>query len=174
MQHVSQWTMRDGTQVTIRPIHPEDQGLMVKFHESLSDRSVRLRYFYSFSLSARTAHERLARICFVDPHREIVLVAEHEDPNSGTHEILGVGRLSKLPGSNDAEAAVLVTDRYQRRGLGMELLRRLIQIARDQKLDRIVAEILRENLAMQTLVKRLGFQLVTSDDPSLVRGFLHL
>ncbi len=174
MQYVSQWTMTDGTQVTIRPIQPEDEALMVKFHKSLSNRTVRLRYFYSYSLSARTAHERLSRICFVEPDRETVLVAEHKDPNSATHEIVGVGRLSKLPESNDAEAALLVTDRYQRRGLGIELLRRLIEIAREQKLDRVVAEILGENLAMQILVKRLGFKLVTAGDPSVVRAVLYL
>lgn len=174
MQYVSQWTMTDGTQVTIRPIRPDDEPLMVKFHESLSDRSVRLRYFYSFSLSARTAHERLARICFADPDRETVLVAEHADPSSAAREILGVGRLSELPETNDAEIAVLVTDRYQRRGLGVELLRRLIQIAREQKLARIVVEILRQNPAMQGLVEKLGFRLGVSDDPSVATVVLDL
>ena len=173
-QYVSRWTMKDGTQVTIRPIRPEDEPLMVKFHESLSDRSVHLRYFSSFSLSARTAPERLTRICFIDYEREMALVADYEDASSGTQEILGVGRLSKLPGSNDAEVAVLVTDRYHQRGLGAELLRRLVQVARDEQLDRIVAEMLQENLAMQALAKRLGFRMVTSDDPALVRAVLNL
>ncbi len=106
-RYVSRWTMKDGTQVTIRPIRLEDEPLMVKFHESLSDRSVHLRYFSSFSLSARTAPERLLRVCFLDYDREMVLVADHNDPSSGTHEILGVGRLTKLRGTNDAEVAVL-------------------------------------------------------------------
>lgn len=166
--------MKDGTQVTIRPIRPEDEPLMVKFHESLSDRSVHLRYFSSFSLSARTAHERLTRICFVDNEREIALVADHEDGSSGAREILGVGRLSRFHGSKDAEVAVLVTDRYQRRGLGAELLRRLIKVAREEQLDHIVAEMLQENVAMQTLAKRLGFRMVTSDDLALVRAVLNL
>ncbi len=173
-RYVSRWAMKDGTQVTIRPIRPEDEPLMVKFHESLSDRSVHLRYFSSFSLGARTAPERLVRICFIDYEREMALVVEHEDASSGTHQILGVGRLSKLRGTNDAEVAVLVTDRHQHRGLGAELLRRLIQVARDEKLDRIVAEMLQENLAMQTLAKRLGFRIVTSDDPAVVRAVLNL
>ncbi len=173
-QYVSPCTMKDGTQVTIRPIRLEDEPLMVKFHESLSDRSVHLRYFSSFSLSARTAPERLLRVCFLDYDREMVLVADHKDPSSGTHEILGVGRLTKLRGTNDAEVAVLVTDRCQNRGLGTELLRRLIQVAQDEKLDRMVAEILLENLAMQTLAKRLGFRFVTSDDPAVVKAVLHL
>ncbi len=172
--YASGWTMKDGTQVTIRPIRRDDEPLMVKFHESLSDRSVRLRYFSSFSLSARTDHERLLRVCFVDYDREMALVAEHEDTISATREILGVGRLSRLQNSNDAEIAVLVTDRYQHCGLGTEMVRRLIQIAREQKLNRLVAEMLRENWAMQALVKRLGFHFVMPDEPALVRAVLSL
>ena len=83
-------------------------------------------------------------------------------------------RAGKLHGSNDAEVAVLVTDRYQHSGLGAELLRRLVQVARDEQLDRIVAEMLQENLAMQALAKKLGFRMVTSDDPALARAVLNL
>jgi acetyltransferase len=55
LQYVSPWTMKDGTQVTIRPIRPEDEPLIVKFHETLSDRSVYLRFFSSLSLSRRVS-----------------------------------------------------------------------------------------------------------------------
>ena len=48
--------MKNGTEVTLRPIRPEDEPLMVKFHQALSDRSVYMRYFYSLSLSSRVAH----------------------------------------------------------------------------------------------------------------------
>jgi len=61
LQYVWSWKMRDGNKVTIRPIRPEDEPLMVKFHETLSDRSVYLRYFSSLSLSRRIDHERLLR-----------------------------------------------------------------------------------------------------------------
>jgi acetyltransferase len=56
--------------------------LMVKFHGTLSDRTVYLRYFSSLSLAMRTAHEQLGRICFSDYEREMVLVAEYKDPQS--------------------------------------------------------------------------------------------
>ena len=59
-QYVSKWTMKDGREVTIRPIRPEDEPLMAEFHRTLSDRTVYLRYFASLSLSARIAHERLS------------------------------------------------------------------------------------------------------------------
>lgn len=173
-QYVSPWTMKGGIEVTIRPIRAEDEPLMVKFHETLSDRTVYLRYFSSLSLAARTAHERLVRICFSDYEREMVLVAEYRDPQTGEPHILGVGRLNKLQADKAAELAVLISDQYQHRGLGSELLRRLIQIARDEKLSRIVAEMLRDNLAIQTTLRRLGFRFRLLGDPTSVQAVLDL
>ena len=166
--------MKDGNQVTIRPIRPEDEPLMVKFHETLSDRSVYLRYFCSLSLSRRVEHERLLRICFSDYDRELALVAERTDPDTGACRVVAVGRMNKLHASNEAEVAVLVSDRYQNHGLGNELLRRVIQIARDEKLSRVSAEMLTDNIAMQVIVKRLGFKVHASEDRTSVRAFLDL
>jgi acetyltransferase len=169
-----QWTMRDGTQVRIRPIGLEDEPLMIDFHEGLSGRSVYMRYFESLSFKARTAHERLSRICFADPQQETVLVAVHTDPSTRAHRILAVGRLSKLPDGKTAEIAALVTDDYQGRGLGTELLKRLVQAARSQGIHRITAEMLRDNTLMQTVAKRLGFRLHQLKDPRSVRAAMDL
>ena len=147
---------------------------MVKFHEVLSDRTVYLRYFCSMSLAARTAHERLVRICFADPERETVLVAIHIDKSTGEQNIVAVGRLNKLLPKSEAEVAILVSDEYQGRGLGGELLRRLVQAARDQKLDRIFAEMLRDNTTMQVLLKKAGFRLRLFADPRSVSAVLEL
>jgi acetyltransferase len=70
-QYVQPWKMKDGIEATIRPIRPEDEPLMVKFHETLSDRSIYYRYFHYMKLSQRIAHERLTRICFIDYDREV-------------------------------------------------------------------------------------------------------
>jgi len=174
LQYVAPWTMRDGNQVTIRPIRPEDEPLMVKLHETLSDRSVYLRYFCSLSLSRRVAHERLLKICFGDYDREMALVAERIDPVTQERRIIGVGRLSKLHGKNEAEVAVLVSDQYQKLGLGNELLRRVVEVARDEKLSQVSAEMLTDNLAMQIIMKRLGFRVRTEEDMTSVRAFLDL
>jgi len=171
-EYVAPWTMKDGTSVTLRPIRPEDETLMVKFHETLSQQSAYLRYFYFLSLTSRVAHERLIRMCFVDYDREMALVADHRDANAGEDRIVAVGRLSKLQRRNEAEVAVLVSDPYQHRGLGAELLRRLIEIARNEKLDCIIADILQENEAMKALAKRFGFHFRASDDPAVVRAVL--
>ncbi len=171
-RYVSPWTMKDGTQVTIRPIRPEDEPLIAKFHETLSDRSVYLRYFCSLSLSRRVAHERLLRICFGDYDREMALVAEHTDPGTGERRILGVGRMNKLHNKNEAEVAALVSDNYQKLGLGHELLRRVVQIARDEKLSQVSAEMLPDNIAMKAVFRRLGFRIRAGEDLSSL--FAHM
>jgi acetyltransferase len=174
MQYVAQWTMNNGEQVLLRPIRPEDEPLMVRFHESLSDQSVHLRYFHMEKLSTRIAHERLIRKCFIDYDREMALVADRVAPDTGQHEILGVGRLTRMGGGREAEIAVLVTDRFQRAGLGTELMRRLIQVAREEKLERIVANFLLENATLRTIAERLGFTLEPSDDPECMTAALRL
>ena len=173
-QYVAPWTMKNGEQVTLRPIRPEDEPLMAGFHETLSDRSVYLRYFYSLSLSRRVEHERLVRICFGDYDREMALLAERTDPATGERQIMAVGRLSKLHAVNEAEVAVLVSDQYQKLGLGNELLRRVIQVARDERLSRVSAEMMPDNIAMQIITKRIGFRVRANEDPMSVRAFLDL
>ncbi len=157
--YVAGWTMPDGRSVTIRPIRPEDESLMVAFHQGLSDQSVYLRYFHMLPLDRRVAHERLARICSIDYEREMVLVAESKNPQTGAPEILGVGRLTKIPGTTEAEFALLVADRVQGRGLGTELLRRLLQVAAEEKLSRVTGDVLAENRPMQSVCLKLGFRL---------------
>src|SRR6185369_5288158 len=109
----------------IRPVRPEDEPLMVKFHHTLSENAVRHRYFGAFRLSDRISHQRLRRNCFNDFDREIVLVVDRETSDT-SHEILGVARLSKDRGLNDAEFAIIVATPWQGRGLGTELTRRLV------------------------------------------------
>ena len=168
------WTMRDGTQVLIRSIRPEDETLMVAFHERLSERSVYMRYFESLSFKARTAHARLSRICFVDPQQETVLVAVHSDRGTGSQRILAVARLTKLPDGTTAEIAALVSDDHQGRGLGTELLRRLLQMAPKQGIRRINAEMLRDNILMQSIARKLGFRLYLLEDPRSVRAAMDI
>ncbi|MGC9940836.1 MAG: bifunctional acetate--CoA ligase family protein/GNAT family N-acetyltransferase [Verrucomicrobiota bacterium] len=163
-QYVSSWKLNDGEPVTIRPIRPEDEPLMVTFHETLSEQSVYQRYFAQLKLDQRIAHERLTRICFNDYDREIALVVEHQDAKSGRRDILGVGRLSKARGLNEGEFALLVNDRWQRQGLGTELLTRLVQVGRAEKLARITALIMADNHAMQHVSKKVGFKVDYDDD----------
>jgi len=157
-QYVTAWRMKNGTEAEIRPIRPEDEPLLIKLHQALSDRSVYMRYFQPLKLSQRTAHERLTRICFIDYDREIALVVEHK-ADDGMSEIIGIGRLSKLRGTSDAEMAVLIDDRYQHQGMGTELYRRLLEVARKEKVKRVVSTILSENRDMRAICQKLGFKM---------------
>jgi acetyltransferase len=158
-QYVEDWTLKNGTPVVIRPIRPEDEPLIVQFHETLSQQSVYFRYAHMVKLSHRVAHERLTRICFIDYDRDMALVAEGVDPDTGNLCILAAARLSRIHGTAEAEFSMLVGDRYQNQGLGSELLRRLIQVVKDEQLQRITADILPDNRMMQHVCQKLGFRL---------------
>jgi acetyltransferase len=164
VQYVSAWTMKNGGQVNIRPIRAEDEPLMVKFHEGLSDESVYLRYFQQVKLSVRTAHERLARVCFLDYDREIGLLAEYSDPSTNDTRVVAIGTLQKMFPKSEGEVAVLVSDGFHGQGLGKELIARLVSFARDERLQVVYATTMAENYAMTAIFRRLGFQLSTDED----------
>ncbi|HEY7680599.1 MAG TPA: GNAT family N-acetyltransferase, partial [Terriglobia bacterium] len=168
--YISTWKLPDGGQVILRPIRPDDEPLMVRLHETLSEQSVYLRFFGTISLSQRTAHQRLVRTCFIDYDREMALVAVRSDPESNQSEIIGVGRLIKKHGAAEAEIAVLVTDRFQGKGLGTELVRQLLKIAPLEGARRIVADMLAENKSMQRVFQKMGFRLRLDVRDQAVRG----
>lgn len=173
-QYVAPWTLKDGTSLTIRPIRPEDEPLIVKFHETLSERSVYMRYLHLMKLSQRVSHDRLTRICFIDYDRQMALVADYQNPETGEQELVGVARLSKLRGRNQAEFSLLVSDPFQYRGLGSELLQRLLQVGRAEKLSRIAADIHPENQVMQHLCEKLGFTLYRGLADEVVKAEIDL
>jgi acetyltransferase len=156
-QYSSDWKLRDGTAITIRPIRPEDEPLMVKFHGTLSPETVHYRYFQQSTLETRTEHQRLTRICFNDYDREIALVAVRQDPATMQHEIIGVGRLIRVRGVDVGEFAIVLSDKVQRQGLGTRLLGLLVQVGKQEGLKKIFGEILPDNLGMLRVAKKVGF-----------------
>lgn len=173
-QFVKTWQFDDGTEAVIRPIRPSDEPMMVVFHTTVSERSVYLRYFHMMSLDRRVSHERLRRICFIDYDRDIVLVAERRHPETAEQQILAVGRLNKARQVNEAEFAVLIGDEFQGHGLGTELVRNLLEIARAEKLDRVTADILPENDNMLRVCRLFGFRLQHSVEEHVVKADLAL
>ena len=147
---------------------------MVRFHETLSERSVYFRYFHAMQLTQRIAHDRLTRICFIDYEREMALVVLRKNAQTGESEILGIGRLTKIPGSREGEFAILVSDNWHHRGIGVELLKRLVDIGRDEKLTRIFGDILPENRDMLRVCDKLGFHHKYSAEERVVRAEIAL
>lgn len=143
--------LNDGGVVSVRPISPQDEAKMVRFHQALSESSVYYRYAGFMKLDSRVAHQRLSRICSIEDGREMVLVAERGD------EIVAVARLVRLVDAREAEFALLVSDALQGQGLGHALLKQLLEVGRDWGLSRIVAEISPDNVPMRRVCRELGF-----------------
>lgn len=173
-RYVGEWTMKNGQKVVIRPIRAEDESMMRKFHTKLSDRSVYMRFLSPMLLSERVTHERLSRVCHCDYAREIALVVEGED--NGEHGIFAVGRLSKFRGEDDeARMTLLVSDKFQGHGIGVELIKRLITAAKHEKIKRIVAVISQENTSMQNLCRKAGFSsFATNSQTGLIEASLSI
>ena len=155
--------------------------MMVKFHQALSMNSVYSRYFYYMKLSTRTKHERLARICTIDPKKEMVLVAEYAPfsyrlaKRSGVeNKIVAVSRLNKYENSNDAEIAALVSDKYQGQGLGSEMLNRLFHIAHEANIEHVIADILPQNTVMKRIHEKLDFSVEHKIEDGVLKAIFAL
>jgi len=173
MRYVAPFKIQTGEEVTIRPIRPEDEPLMVSFNQTISPHSIYLRYFHPVSPTQLVSHEQLAALCFVDYDREMALVAEKKD-EKGTRQIIGMGQLTKLQGTAEGEFALLINDEYQRTGLGTELLSRLLDIGRDERLEKVVAEILPENEGMRRVCSKLGFSFSKVPDSNTIYAEINL
>jgi len=172
-QYLTDWTLRDGTAVRVRPIRPEDEPLLIRFHQELSDRSVMFRFFHPMNLTQRIAHERLIRVCFNDYDRELALVTEGRG-DDGKPFILGIGRLSKLAGGKEAEFSIVISDKWQNRGLGTHLLELMEQVARSENIERLFGLIMRQNLEMQRVAEKLGFTLTGDVSESTILARMDL
>ncbi len=172
--YISSFKAKAGRRYTLRPIRPEDEPLVVRFHSTLSEQSVYRRYLQQISLDQRIAHERLIRVCFNDYDRELALVAECRDPETRAPVLGGIARLIKTPYRAEGEISVLIGDPFQGQGLGKELARRLIEIGKQENLKRITADILPENLGMQRICEHLGFQISRDLQAPVLRATLDL
>jgi len=151
--------LRDGSHLEVRPIRDTDGPGMTSFHESLSPRSVYRRFFF--------AHPRLSpgeveRFTHVDYHDRMAFVVTDEE------RIVGVGRYERTEASDEAEVAFVVTDAYQRRGIGASLLDRLAEVAADHGITTFVAQTLSENRDMLGVFLNSGFPVDSSSESGTV------
>ncbi len=151
-QYESDWMMRDGTPVLLRPMRPEDEPLVSDFLGKCSEETIYFRYF---RLIKRWTHEMLIRFTQNDYDREIGLMAITQPP--GPEVMLGVSRLVMTADRSEAEFAVIVADPYQGKGLGPKLLEGVIRIARDNGVKHLQGDVLAQNQPMLEMVRRLGF-----------------
>lgn len=198
-QYAAPLHTKSGRTFLARPIRPDDEPAIVRFHSTLSEESVYSRYFHHIDLQQRVTHERLTRVCFNDYDREIAIVVEplagEEAPPrtaasaapgesasaqaiaglTGSGQIVAVGRLSRSLTCNDGEFAMLISDAWQSAGIGTALLLRLVEVARAEGLDHLLCDTFTENRAMQRVCIKAGFTLARDpDDHTVVRMTLRL
>ena len=154
-KYVVPYRLRDGREVLLRPIRPEDEPIEAELIKNLSEESKRFRFFY---IIKDITHEMLVRFCNIDYDREMAIIAEYTDPN-GKKRNVGVGRLIMDPSRKRGEFAVVVADDFQGKGLGTKLVDMLIQIAYEKGLDSIYGVVMPENTKMIELCKKLGFDI---------------
>jgi acetyltransferase len=145
-----QW---QGRELTLRPIRPEDEAEHRALFELLAPEVVRLRFF---SVRREMPRSELARLVQIDYAREMAFVALARRPD-GSHETLGVARSVADPDNIEAEFAIIVRSDMKRRGLGHLLLDKLVRDQRAHGTERLVGEVLQENLPMRELARSLGF-----------------
>ena len=148
--------------------------MMVKFHAALSESSVHFRYFGLVTLEERIAHDYLARMCVNDYDREIAIIGVRNSPETKEDEIIGVGRLIKAHEVNEAEFAMVLRDQWQGHGLGIHLMKLLLDIGRKEGVDQIFGHILPDNHAMQRVCKNLGYKLHYDRDAEVVEARIKL
>jgi acetyltransferase len=151
-RYVVPWKSKDGKEILLRPIKPEDEAMEHEFVSSLSVESLRTRFF---SVFRSISHDWLVSYCNIDYDRHIAMVGEVEE--DGKRKIIGVARLVVLPDTNSGQFAVVVDDRTQRRGLGRKLMEMLIKIGKDKGLAEIYGEVLEDNDKMINFCLSLGF-----------------
>jgi acetyltransferase len=161
------WKLRNGQEVLLRPIKPEDEPMWLEMFQSFSEESVRYRFF---QMLKDTPHEVRVRYCNIDYDREIAIVAESSEDHK---RILGVGRLSIEPDGKTGELAFIIGDKWQGQGLGTKIVDFVLEIAKEMHVETVYAIMLPDNRRALNLTKKMGFKLEYLSDGT-VKGNLDL
>jgi acetyltransferase len=162
------WALKNGQEVLLRPIKPEDEPLWLEMFQSFSEESIRYRFF---QMLKDTPHEVRVRYCNIDYDREIAIVAEIVE--NGRRKILGVSRLSIESDAKRGEMAFIVSDYWQGLGLGTKMVDYVLDIAKEKGVENVYAIMLQDNYRALSLTKKMGFNLEYLSDGT-VKGELDL
>jgi acetyltransferase len=162
-KYVRQTKLQDGTEVTLRPIKPEDEPLWLEMLGSCSKESLysRFRYFFHWE-----SHDVATRYCYIDYDREIAIVAEIVE--NGQKKLIGIGRLIADPDHETVEYAVLIADAWQQQDLGNTITDFCLEIATTWKLKKIIAQTTTDNKRMISVFRKRGFEVKINNQDATV------
>jgi acetyltransferase len=165
------FTLRNGREVLIRPIRPEDEPAHNDFVAKVSKEDIRFRFFGSVR---ELPHSEMARLTQIDYDREMAFIAVAPNEESSDMETLGVVRTGTDPNNDDAEYAILVRSDMKGQRLGWKLLNKMIEYCRSRGTKNFTGQILRENKTMIDMVKSMGFEAHGSIEGDIVEVKLNL
>jgi RimJ/RimL family protein N-acetyltransferase len=160
--------MRDGREVEIRALQPDDRDDMLAAVGRTGTQSLQRRFFV---VKRGFSEKEIAFFMNIDFVNHVALAALADE--GGRHVIIGGGRyIVTEPGK--AEIAFVVIDDYQGQGVGTLLMRHLAVLARKAGLRELIAEVLPENAAMRKVFGKFGFEARRGPDPAVIHLVLTL
>ena len=162
-RYVMPWMLPDGTEVLLRPVKPEDEPLVKEMLSSLSEKTLKERFF---QVVKNITHDMLIKLCNIDYNREITIVAEimAEIRENSPKKIIGIIGLVIDPDTKSGEFGVIIHDHYQGKGIGYKLIDVLIGIAQERGLDEFYGIVLADNRKMLRICQKLGFTVTPFED----------
>ncbi|HKJ84240.1 MAG TPA: GNAT family N-acetyltransferase, partial [Mariprofundaceae bacterium] len=166
---VSHWQLPDGTDITIRPIRPEDAKSEQDFVHNLSEEAKYFRFMHSVQ---DLSDDLLVRFTQIDYDREMALLAVTEQDSRELE--IGVCRYTINPDGESCEFALVVSDAWQHKAVGHKLMGSLMDAARAKGLKTMEGEVLASNHGMLRLVETLGFTVTDSEEDDSVKKIVRV
>jgi acetyltransferase len=157
----------------VRPIRLDDEEEMIRFHQSISEESIYMRYFEYFGLESRTSHERLVHVCTNTPESYAIVVERAATPHHPA-AILALGRLTKTTEPYVVTFDTLISDEQKAPQLAKVLLHRLVKLAHAFGFQVLTNDLLIADHDTLNLCRKMGFSLETLPEDGLVRVTLCL
>jgi len=153
-KYIKKIKLEDGTEITLRPIKPEDTPLEAEMFRNFSKKTERFRFFKTIK---EITHDLIVRYTHIDYDKEIAIIAETEE--EGNKKMIGVVRIIEDDKKNDAEFAIVVADPWQRKGLGKILTNYILEIAKHRNIKKVYADFLKDNYIMKKILKKRRFEI---------------
>jgi acetyltransferase len=148
----------------IRPIRPEDAEIEAKFVRELSDEA---KYFRFMNSIHELSQEMLVRFTQIDYHNEMALIAVRQ--LDGVEDQIGVARYATNPDKTSCEFALVVSDKWQSKGIAYRLMQSLMEVARGRELEVMEGQVLSDNKKMLELMASLDFEISVEPGDSSIK-----
>jgi acetyltransferase len=169
--HEEEWvTLKDGQTLLLRPIKPEDERA---HHDFLAKLTAEDLYFRFFRAVSEMTHENLARFTQIDYDREMAFIAVGKNEH-GQSETWGVARAISDVDNREAEFAIVVRSDLHHRGIGSQLLEKLLRYSRTKGIKRVTGLTMSRNQSLIKLAESFGFETTTTDEGNMIALTLDL